>query len=75
MEFNLAKAVRSTYDSVNLIADLIASGKTDAETKATVKRNWQHIEIVIAREEMQAMDAADKAAFEASVAAGKAFTA
>lgn len=75
MEFDLNRAVKSTYDSVTVIDNTIASGKKTQDNKDAVKRNYEHIEIILEREEMKDMKASDRKAFTEAVARGKAFAA
>lgn len=59
-------------DSVNLINSLVeANDKTD-ENKDFAKRNYEHIEIMLAKDFIAA-DTRDKSSFENAVLAGKEF--
>jgi hypothetical protein len=46
----IAQDYTAALDSVALINDMIAAGGLDEEKKATITRNYEHLEIVIARE-------------------------
>jgi hypothetical protein len=70
----LEKHFSALTDSVNLINVLVeANNKTD-ENKDSVKRNYEHIEIMLAKDFIAA-DSRDKSSFENSVTDGKAFIA
>jgi hypothetical protein len=43
----IAQHYRSAMDSVNLINELVASGDTDEETVDTLKRNKDHLKIMV----------------------------
>ena len=45
-----AKSVLAAYDSVNLIAELKAKAKLSEEETITVKRNVDHIAIMLGKE-------------------------
>lgn len=45
-----AKSVLAAYDSVNLIAELKRKGTLSEEETATVKRNVDHIAIMLGKE-------------------------
>jgi hypothetical protein len=47
---DIARDYTSSLDSVTLINDTIATGNLDEEKKATIKRNTDHLEIILARE-------------------------
>ncbi len=43
----IAQHYRAAMDSVNLINELVASGDTDEETVDTLKRNKDHLKIMV----------------------------
>jgi hypothetical protein len=60
-------------DSVNLINLLVESNDKSDENKKIAKRNYEHIEIMLAKDFISA-DTRDKSSFENAVSAGKGFT-
>jgi len=47
----IAQSYKAAMDSVNLINDMIAAGKTvDPEDRDTIKRNVEHLEIMVAKD-------------------------
>lgn len=70
----LEKHFSAMTDSVNLINTLVeANDKTD-ENKNSVKRNYDHIELMLAKDFIAA-DSRNKSSFENAVSAGKEFVA
>ena len=43
----IAQHYRAAMDSVNLINEIVASGDTDEESVDTLKRNREHLEIMV----------------------------
>lgn len=68
----LEKHFSALTDSVTLITSVIESADASDENKATVKRNYEHIEIMLAKDFIIS-DSRDKSSFENAVIAGKAF--
>ena len=50
IEINLAQRYASTMDSVNLINGVKPEGMTDIEWVDTIKRNKEHIAIMLAKD-------------------------
>jgi len=47
----IAQAYKAAMDSVNLITDMIAAGKTvDQEDRDTISRNVEHLKIMVAKD-------------------------
>ena len=46
----IAQHYRSAMDSVNLINEIVASGDTDEESVDTLKRNRDHLKIMLERD-------------------------
>ena len=70
----LAKHISALRDSVNLINDCISSENIDQQTLDDIKRNYQHIETMLAKDFI-INSGEDLAQFEAAVVAGKDFIA
>ena len=71
----VVKHIEAAFDSVNLINEVVTKPVTE-ETKNTVERNFQHLEIMLAKEWFaEGLTAAQKTDIDASVAAGKAYVA
>lgn len=64
--------LRAARDSVNLINELIAKNEHSEDADNTVRRNYQHLEIVMQREHIVA-DTSDKSDLTNAITAGKAF--
>ena len=64
--------LRAARDSVNLINELIAKNEHSEDADNTVRRNCQHLEIVMQREHIVA-DTSDKSDLTNAITAGKAF--
>jgi len=64
--------LRAAADSVNLINQLIEKNEHSQEIDDTVRRNYQHLEIVMQREHIIA-DTSDKGSLTNAIAAGKTF--
>lgn len=70
----LEKHFSALTDSVNLINALVEANDKSDENKDTAKRNYEHIEIMLAKDFIIA-DSRDKSSFESAIVAGKAFVA
>lgn len=70
----LEKHFSALTDSVNLINALVEANDKSEENKNSAKRNYEHIEIMLAKDFILA-DSRDKSSFENAVAAAKAFIA
>jgi len=46
----IAQHYRAAMDSVNLINEIVASGDTDAESVDDLKRNRDHLKIMVAKD-------------------------
>ena len=46
----IAQHYRAAMDSVNLINEIVASGDTDKESVDTLKRNRDHLKIMLAKD-------------------------
>ena len=46
----IAQHYRAAMDSVNLINEIVASGDTDEESVDTLKRNKEHLKIMLAKD-------------------------
>ena len=46
----IAQHYSAAMDSVNLINDIVASGDTDDESADTLKRNKDHLKIMVAKD-------------------------
>ena len=46
----IAQHYRAAMDSVNLINEIVASGDTDDESVDALKRNKEHLEIMVAKD-------------------------
>ena len=46
----IAQHYRAAMDSVNLINEIVASGDTDEESVDTLKRNRDHLKIMLTRD-------------------------
>lgn len=46
----IAQHYSAAMDSVNLINEIVASGDTDEESVDTLKRNKDHLEIMVAKD-------------------------
>jgi len=68
----LARHILALGHSVTIINDSIASENTDEQTVDDVRRNYQHIEIMLAKDFI-ANSEEDLSAFQAAAAAGKDF--
>lgn len=66
------KDLRAAMDSVNLINNLIEEGSHSQEIDNNVRRNYQHLELVLQREHI-ITDTSDKSALTNAITAGKAF--
>ena len=64
--------LRAAADSVNLINQLIEKNEHSQEIDDTVRRNYQHLEIVMQREHIIA-DTSDKSSLTNAIADGKTF--
>jgi hypothetical protein len=64
--------LKAGMDSVNLINELVALGVHSEEVDSSVQANYQHLEIILTRENVIA-DATDKTPYLDAIAAGKAF--
>jgi hypothetical protein len=64
--------LQAAMDSVNLINNLIANNQHSKEIDDTIRRNYQHLEIVLEREHIIA-DTSDKSPLTNAIVAGKAF--
>jgi hypothetical protein len=64
--------LRAARDSVSLINELIAKNEHSEDIDNTVRRNYQHLEIVMQREHIVA-DTSDKSDLTNAITAGKAF--
>lgn len=71
---NIDEAIAALNDSVTLINDLIAAGEKTEETKATVERNFQHIDLMLDKDFVK-NSGKDLSAISAASAAGKTFIA
>ena len=69
---NITKHISALNDSASLISEKVESGNTDEQTLGHVKRNYQHIEIMLAKDFI-ANSGEDLKVFEDAAAAGKAF--
>ena len=47
---DIAQHYSAAMDSVNLINDIVASGDTDEESVDTLKRNKDHLKIMVAKD-------------------------
>ena len=69
------KHITAAFDSVNLINKTITDPVTE-ETKNTVERNFQHLEIMMAKDWFaNALTPTQTTDINASIAAGKAYVA
>lgn len=68
------RQVSAMRDSLNLINEIIAKGDHGKEAHDTIKRNYEHLEIMLGQEHIQA-HGGDLAEFTEVVEAGKAFVA
>lgn len=68
----IEKHFSALLDSVNLINTIIESNNKIEENKDTIKRNYEHIEIMLTKDFI-VNDSRDKSSFENAVVAGKAF--
>jgi hypothetical protein len=68
------RQVASAMDSVNLINDLIAAGDRAEQKLDTIRRNVEHLKIVVARDVVK-NSTEDLAPLNAAAAAGDAFLA
>ena len=64
--------LRAAMDSVNLINELVTAGTHSTEIDDTVERNYQHLEIVLKRENVIA-NPDDKTPYTTAIASGKTF--
>ena len=71
---DIEKHFSALTDSVNLINALVEENNKTDENKDSAKRNYEHIEIMLAKDFIAA-DSRDKSSFENAVVAGKAFIA
>jgi hypothetical protein len=71
-EEELEKHFSALTDSVNLINALVEANDKSDENKDSAKRNYDHIELMLAKDFIAA-DTRDKSSFETAVVAGKAF--
>jgi hypothetical protein len=69
-----AKQVATAMDSVNLINDLIAAGDRADQKLDTVRRNVEHLKIVVARDVVK-NSTEDLAPLHAAIAAGGSYLA
>jgi hypothetical protein len=70
----LDKHFSAMTDSVNLINTLIESADKSDQNEDSAKRNYEHLEIMLAKDFI-AGDSRDKSSFENAIAAGKSFIA
>ena len=68
----LTQHISALGDSATLINDRISSGNLDEQTVDDVKRNYEHIEIMLAKDFISE-SGEDLSAFEAAAIAGKDF--
>ena len=73
-EEQIAKSVEALGHSVDLINKLIEAGNKTDEDIDTITRNYQHLEIMLAKDYIQAAGS-DLSASEAAIVAAKAFVA
>lgn len=67
--------IKAAFDSVNLINEVVATPATD-ETKATVKRNYEHLEIMLAKTWFaDGLTSTEKTDIDSAVDSGKSYTA
>lgn len=71
---NPEKAIDAAFDSVNLINKLITE-TADEKKKANVKRNVQHLELMLTKEFFTgALTSTQKTEIETCISAGAAYT-
>ena len=70
----LEKHFSAMTDSVTLINALVEAADKSDENKDSAKRNYEHLEIMLAKDFI-AGDSKDKSSFENAIAAGKSFIA
>jgi len=72
---DVEKHIEAAFDSVNLINEMVNDPVTE-ETKKTVERNFQHLEIMLDKDWfIEGLTAAQKTSVNASIAAGKTYVA
>lgn len=74
-EFNLEQTLNSTGHSEDLIRRLVADGVHSEEIHNTIKRNADHIRIVLGREQVVASNSPRLADFLEAAELGEAFIA
>ena len=68
----LAQHFKALQDSVDLIGKLVEAGEKSEDAIDAVKRNYEHIEIMLAKDYIVA-DSRDKSVFTDAVVAAKSF--
>jgi hypothetical protein len=68
----LARQLSAMNDSVNLINEYIAAAVTSEEDVDTISRNYRHLEIMLAKEDIQSSEA-DLSVYTSCVDAAKAY--
>ena len=74
-EFNLEKTLQSTLDSENLIRSLIDSGEHNEIVHDTIRRNVEHIKIILGREQVATSASQLLVGFQEAVTLGETFIA
>jgi hypothetical protein len=73
-EQKVERQISAMRDSLNLIHEVIGKGAHDKEAHDTIRRNYEHLEIMLGQEQIQG-SGADLTEFTEVVEAGKAFVA
>lgn len=67
--------IKAAFDSVNLINEVVTKPATD-ETKANVKRNYEHLEVMLAKTWFsEGLTPTQKTDIDSAISAGKSYSA
>lgn len=72
-EFNLEQTLNSTGHSEDLVRRLVADGVHSEQIHDTIKRNTEHIRIILGREQVEASNSPRLADFLEAAELGEAF--
>ena len=74
-EIDVQGTIRAAGDSEDLVLRLVNEGVHDQEIHDTIKRNTDHLKIILAKQEIIDSESPKLADFEAAVELGEAFIA
>lgn len=72
-EIDVEGTIRAAGDSEDLVRRLVAEGEHSEDIHATIKRNTDHLSLILSKEEIQASGSPRLAGFQEAVDLGVAF--